>query len=550
MHRIKTDVLVIGLGLAGLVAALTVRKQGLDVTAVCKTAASGGRSCTLTSNASFRGPVGNFTREEHRKVTMSTGEGLNEPVLAETLTAEAGDVPILKSFGVPIEERPRGYYTPGPLGVEGAAIVRPLVSYARQAGVRIVPGLMLWELAVEGGRAAGAWGIEVGSGEFVSIAAKAVILASGGAGAAYCRTTNPSCTTGDGYGMAYRAGLPLADMEFVQFYPVSSAEPGLAEKMIYPIAVDVAVLRNRDGEDIIARHRIEARPLAVQARDSLSRAICLEIHEGRGVNGAVQLDLTGAGDDGWCKGEMLFGGGRAAEIRFLMQRRYRIEEKPVLVLPTAHFFMGGIPVDVEGRTAIHGLLAAGEVTTGLHGANRLGGNALTEGMVFGRRAGLEASRIVRKAKSAPVTYEHNARTKELAAVLAGDKGEVVNLEGFRRKIRVLLWEKAGVLREQQALQEALDEISFLTRECRLTFNAQNAVEVTGAMEARNLAVVAEAVIRSALARTESRGSHYRLDYPGRNDAAWLKHVVVIKKNDGMGVESQAVGSLSAQKLKF
>lgn len=546
MRSLATDVLVIGTGGAGLVAAITSREQGAEVLAVAK-GPIGGANCTVVSHAGFRGSVTGFTKEEHFRVTMQAGTGLNEPGLVRILTEEADKVLTLRRMGVPIQERSRGYFCHGQPGAEGGAIIKPLVNYAQKIGVQLLPHVLIWELLMEEGVVVGAWGLDYGGGEYVQINARVVILASGGAGAVYSRTDNPLRTTGDGYALAYRAGLGLADMEFVQFFPLSNADPTLPKRPISAMAADVGRILNRNGEDVVKKHGITVHPIAIQARDLLSRAICLEVAEGRGISEAIVLDLTKSGTEDWQRGDELFGEKSAENLRKFLDRHFNIMEKPLLVLPTCHFLMGGIPIDGEGRTGMDGLIAVGEVTAGVHGANRLGGNALTETVVFGERGGLEAAEMAKTKRGPQATLPEThirAKINALPLALAGYGADNKPLAEVRNRLRELMWDKVGVLRNESGLSEGLAEILYLGSGCRWNFDAKSVNQVVEAMELRNLVLVAESITRAARERQESRGSHYREDYPNKNEAVWGLHVVVKHGRDGMEIKHVPVGELS------
>lgn len=535
--------MVVGTGLAGLMAAITAREKGLEVLAVCKPGIVGSVNCTTVSKAAFRGSASDHGQEKHYQLTMKAGEELNEPNLVEVLTKEAKKVHNLNNKGVAIKESSMGYYCPGKMGIEGAAIVKPLVNYARKIGVKFLAKVMIWELIKEDDNAVGAWGLDLNNGNLIHIFAHSIILASGGAGGIYSKTDNPLSIKGDGYALAYRAGAPLADMEFVQFYPVSNANPDLPNHFIDPMPVDVGAILNSKGEDVVSKYGIKERPLAVQARDSLSRAISMESKAGLGP---IVLDLTKCGDEEWQKGASLFGGSKSKDLKNFMQKYFNTDNKPLPILPTSHFFMGGVPIDSFGNTVINGLAAAGEVSTGVHGANRIGGNALTETVVFGIRAGEQAIKSIKNnvQKRLYTHLERDDRKKELQSVLAGQKGNIENVKEAHKKIRNIMWERAGVLRNEADLLKGLKDISYFSEDCQYEIDYNNPQQVLAGMELRNFVLVAEAVLRSALTRTESRGSHYREDYPKKNDEAWRKHIIIQKGTLGMEVKYSDVGNIS------
>ncbi|MHB1125943.1 MAG: FAD-binding protein [Bacillota bacterium] len=544
MYHTETDVLVIGSGGAGMLAAITAFELGKKVLIVSK-APLGMASCTALSNGAFRSEAGGFSREDHVRTTLRNGLGLNEPNMVEALAEESAEsIKGLARFGVTIKERKGGYYCQGGRPqITGAAITAPLARYIKARGITVLPKVLVWELLVEDGQVTGAWGYDSGAEEWFCISAAAVVLATGGAGGLYSRTDNPAGITGDGYALALRAGLGLADMEFVQFYPVANADAGAPDKFIKPVVVELGRILNNSHEDIVEKHGVAGRPLAIQSRDALSRAICLEVLEGRGVNGGVMLDLRQVDEAAW-----LWGGGRigdpdALSTRNSLERAYQISRQPMTVLPTCHFFMGGVPTDAGNCTGLPGLFAAGEVTAGLHGANRLGGNALSETVVFGSRAGRAAAQWAGTVIPAPGERgEAERKAKALSAELSGDKKDSELAHTLRKHLRELMWRDAGVLRNDAGLAGAWAKVEEMAA-TPVAADMKDPRQVVAALELKNMMLTAQAVIVSAIARTESRGSHYRLDYP-RQDEEWVRHQEVRLRESRWELGNVPVGDLA------
>ncbi len=547
MEVVSTEVLVVGGGIAGLSAAIAARKKGQEVL-LCSKVTPGRASSSTLSQGSFRGRVAGFTAEEHRRLTVEAGYHLNEPALVEALVEDAPRAVLsLREFGVEILERQKGFFVFAPkVGQEGLRITRPMAEYARRLGVNFLYPFLAADLLLREGQAAGVWGLLRREGRPLAVAARAVVLATGGGGAAYLRTDNPPGSAGDGYALAYRAGLPLIDMEFVQFYPLATAVPGRPSRFVLAILADAGKILNAEGENLLEKYGIDRSPVAIVCRDLLSRAMCAEVAQGRGIAGAVRLDLGGAAQ-GWRRAQRIWGVSDAYLERVKSWAGSLLADgESVLVMPTAHFSMGGVAADSWGCTEIPGLFAAGEVAGGVHGANRLGGNALTEAAVFGRRAGLAAAEFAAGQKAAPLSAdEAGALAKRsyagLREKLAEQRrhGVFPSLSAVKEAVRRTLWENAGVLRSADSLEKARADIE------KLKAGAAPAKpgELVEFLESGNLLLVAEMIVRSALLRRESRGAHYRLDFPRQDDANWRKHTLIRKRDGQMVVSTEAIGFL-------
>lgn len=547
MEVVSTDVLVVGSGIAGLCAAIAARKKGWEVL-LCSKVTPGLASSSALSQGSFRSEVFGFTPEQHKQLTIKSGCNLNEPLLVETLAENAArSVLSLKEFGVELKEREKGFFVPAEkVGQEGLNITKPMCEYARRLGIKFLYPFLAFDLLQKEGQAVGVWGLLKKEGRPLAIAARAVVLATGGGGAAFLRTDNPLGNTGDGYALAYRAGLPLIDMEFVQFYPLATAIPGHPSRFVLPILADVGKLLNKDGENLVEKYQIDESPVAVVCRDLLSRAMCMEVAKGQGIAGAIMLDLSNS-EEGWQKAQKLWGYEDEQMDRIKSWASRLIgKEGYVLVMPTTHFSMGGVVVDTWGRTWIPGLFAAGEVTGGLHGANRLGGNALTEAVVFGQRAGLAASEFAVGQRDTSLSGKEVCslalRFWDYIQEKFSERWEEgVSLVEIKKAIRRTLWENAGVLRSEESLKKALVDIERLEE----GIQSGKPGELVDFLEILNLLLVSRMVVESALYRRESRGAHYRLDFPQQDDINWLKHTLVRRKGERMDVSTCPVGFLKA-----
>jgi len=292
-----------------------------------------------------------------------------------------------------------------------------LVDYARSRGITFFENVIVTRILEGDKGVAGAIGYDAHDDRPLVFHAKAVILATGGAGALYRRTDCPLRTTGDGYSLAFRTGVRLRDMEFVQFFPLALAEPGLPPHLLKGPMTEEGRIINSLGEDIPLKHGVTARPLVLKSRDLLSRAIMIEVMEGRGVDGAALLDATEVLRR---HGEEIFAS--TGSYKFFRDA-VRAAEKPFRVAPISHFCMGGVIVDENGETGVPGLFAAGEVVGGVHGANRHGGNALTDIIVFGARAGAAAAEYSKSFSIISVETDVLAELNRYEKVRSGDLGE-------------------------------------------------------------------------------------------------------------------------------
>ena len=522
MERIESDVLVVGTGGAGLRAAIEAEERGASVVVVSK-APAGVNNATMVIGGGFRAAVGGLTSEEHMEDTIRVGFDINDRSLVEVFAKEGGErVLELKRFGVEYKIN-KGGISVGKSSPRGLALTLPMVEYLRKKGVRFVENVIITKLLKSDGCVVGALGYSVEDDGPVVFSFKAVILATGGAGALYRRTDCPLRTTGDGYSLAYHAGAELRDMEFVQFFPLALAEPGYPPQLVGGQAlVEEGRIINRLGEDIPEKYGITERPLVLKSRGPLSAAIMREILKGNGVDGAILLDATEvyrrrSGEDGFLTGRTAF-----------YKEKLQADIRPIRMAPICHFFMGGVIADTDGDTGIPGLYAAGEVVGGVHGANRHGGNALTDITVFGARAGKAAAEYSKVSLYTSAFPEVISDTR-LYSKLRGNEEGIAPVE-LMHSLRETMWEKAGIVRTEDSLLGALHEIDRL-REGLPRLSARQPRDMLVALEVTMALDVATMVVRSALERTESRGAHFRDDYPEMHEG-WLKMVVSREAPDG------------------
>ncbi|MDD3655093.1 MAG: FAD-binding protein, partial [Desulfotomaculaceae bacterium] len=340
----------------------------------------------------------------------------------------------------------------------------------------------------------------------------------GGAGQIYSQTNNAPGSTGDGYALAYRVGVPLIDMEFVQYYPTCLVKSSLVKVMvIYELLVywGGARLLNSLGEDIALLYGLK--DPSTMTRDALTLAISKEIKEGRGVNGGVWMDLSTIPED---------------KIKHLQKFIPKgLERDRFLVAPVAHFFMGGLLVNEQGETGIEGLYSAGEVNGGVHGANRLGGNALTEAWVYGDITGRHAAQYALHHKSTSGIENLQAITKDLKSHF--EKSGEHSIKEVRRDLQQLLWEKVGIIRTHEGLSGLVSDLEKLKEKLSET-KVSDFKELISKLETDNMLLVGKAMALSALLRKESRGAHYREDFPAEGGEQWVKNSYInsyIKGND-------------------
>ncbi len=510
-----TDVLVIGSGGAGLRAAIEADARGADVIVVSKSP-TGMKTASVVTNGWFRAAVGGVTKEEHYKATMAGGKDLNDPELVKVMIEEGPErIMELEKYGIALQTH-NGMISCGDNPkARGLGFIRPMVNYLKDKGVRLVENCLITKLLKVDGKVVGAVGLQE---EPVVFNAKAVVLATGGSGGLYTRTDVPINMTGDGYALAFEAGTILRDMEFIQFLPVGLAEPGQPLIPVYGPVVEEGRIINIDGEDLVEKHNITARPLALMSRDLLSRALMREVEEGKGVDGAVLIDATEVIKE---HGMDLF---RNQGHRNVMEA-VKVGEKPIKVAPLCHFVMAGVRMTPDGETNVPGLYVAGEVSGGVHGANRIGGNAMTEIIVFGARAGAAATEYADATSIADIVASTDPEIKRIQA----KRGEG-EYEGLYDKLRELMWTHVGVVRSGEKLKEALNMLAVLGEK---TDSAKGAdTEAVKRLLEDEMAIMASVLTaKAALTREESRGTHFRLDYPESSDE-WLRPLLVRKTEEG------------------
>jgi succinate dehydrogenase / fumarate reductase, flavoprotein subunit len=531
----KYDVVVVGAGCAGMRAAIEAFDVGADVAVISKIhpvrshsgAAEGGINAAL-GNASEDDP------EKHAFDTVKGSDYLGDQDAIQVLCDEApDDVYQLENWGAVFSRTPEGKIAQRPFGaageprtayaadITGHVLIQVLYEQMMKRDVLVLEEYFAWKLVVDDGRCQAVICWDLLNGGLKTIGAKTVILCTGGAGRLYVGTTNAYSCTGDGMTMALRAGVPLKDMEMMQFHPTTLAPSGVL--ITEGCRGEGAYLLNSEGERFLKDYAPNAMELA--SRDVISRAEQTEIDQGRGVDGNVLLDLRHLGAEKIV--ERLHG---TRELSMTFVGIDPIHD-PIPVRPGAHYHMGGVDTDVWGRTELEGLYAAGECAcVSVHGANRLGGNALMETITYGKRAGRHAAEWALANTTVTVPEGVVADTeRELKELLDRTDGE--RPWKIRDELGQTMHENFGVFRrEEQMLQQQEIVAGLRERFERVVVEDKGDVfnsDLTQALELGFLLELADCMVVSGLARKESRGAHARpYDYPDRDDANYMKHTIV------------------------
>ncbi|MFX1564144.1 MAG: FAD-binding protein [Promethearchaeota archaeon] len=543
---IDTDILIVGAGGAGCRAAISASNSNQEITVITKDIA--GKAHTVMAEGGINASLGNLDPDDnweiHARDTCNAGAFLNDQRLVEILAKESSNrVFDLENFGAVFSRTPDGLIMQRPFGHQtyrrtcyagdrtGHEILSTLSKELRRRDIRIADEVHATSLLLNGKRVVGVAAVNIRTGRFCVYKAKATIMAAGGAGRVYAVTTNAQADVGSGYAMAFKAGVELVDMEQFQFHPTGTAFPPAARGRLVTEGVrgEGGILLNKQGERFMEKYNPRLMELA--GRDEVARSIATEILEGRGTeNEAVYLDVS-------------FLPARIIEERLptmledFLDIGIDIRNEPMEVTPTAHHVMGGIKINIDCSTNVTGLYAAGEVAGGVHGGNRLGGNALAAGQVFGKTAGESAAVFAAKAKSPKINRaDVEAEYTHIIAPLERDKGLSPAKE--LKKLQRMMWDNAGIFRNQQNLNAALVFLKEEQKQINSKLAVQNKdsrynTEWIRALELYDMLIVSEMIVRSALFREESRGAHYRTDFPSPNHDEWFYNIVLKQQDSNM-----------------
>jgi succinate dehydrogenase / fumarate reductase flavoprotein subunit len=585
-QRVSYDVLVIGAGGAGLRAAIEAAAMGAKVGVVCKSLL--GKAHTVMAEGGIAAALANVDDRDNWRVhfsdTMRGGQYLNNWRMAELHAREAPEcVRELEAWGALFDRTKDGKILQRNFGGHryprlahvgdrtGLEMIRTLQDHGIHSGMEVHMECTVLSLLLDSNRIAGACGYDREKGRFYLWQANAVVLATGGIGRAFKVTSNSWEYTGDGLALAYRAGAELQDMEFVQFHPTGMVWPISVRGILVTEGVrgEGGVLRNNEGrrfmfDDIPDLYKEQTadteeegwrytqgdknarRPPELLTRDHVARCINREVKAGRGSpHGGVFLDIS------WIKERLPKSEEHIKRKLPSMYHQFKqladldITKDPMEVGPTTHYMMGGIRVDGDSQmSTVPGLFAAGEVAAGLHGANRLGGNSLSDLVVFGRRAGRYAAEFA-KANGTQRIDEQELQSTAIAALAFFDRGPSgENPYQIQYDLQEAMQELVGIVRTENEMQQALDAIARLRARADRAGVVGNREYNNGwhtAIDIGNMMIVSEAITRAALLRKESRGAQFREDFPSK-DADWGKHNIIVKRGaDGeMQVEKRAL----------
>jgi len=540
------DVLIIGAGGAGLRASLEALAQGASVGVVCKSLL--GKAHTVMAEGGIAAAMANVDTADdwktHFRDTMRGGKFLNNWRMAQLHALESPDrVRELEQWGALFDRTEKGEILQRAFGGHtfkrlchvgdrtGLEMIRTLQDRGVQQGIDVYMECTVTRLLTDGGRIAGAFAYWRETGRLIVFKAKSIVIATGGIGKAWRVTSNSWEYTGDGMALAYEAGAELMDMEFVQFHPTGMVWPPGVQGILVTEAVrgEGGILRNKLGERFMEKY--DPKRMELSTRDVVARSIYTEVKEGRGTeHGGAYLDISQKPAE-YVKKKL-----PSMYHQFKELADVDITKGPMEVGPTCHYVMGGIRVDAEtAESTVPGLFAAGEAAAGLHGANRLGGNSLSDLLVFGRRAGLAAAQHAKRVSSLSIdNAEIDSADKELLAPFSNTGAE--SPYAVHRDLQEIMQNLVGIFRTEEDLKNALIELEKLKARAAKAGVEGSRLFNPGwhlSYDLKSMLTVSEAVTHSALARMESRGAHSRIDFPKLDNVWEKKHNIIVKESGAM-----------------
>lgn len=589
-ERHEYDVLIIGAGGAGLRAAIAASAAGASVGLVCKSLL--GKAHTVMAEGGIAAALANVDDRDGWKVhfadTMRGGQYMNDYRMAEIHAKEAPDrVRELEGWGALFDRTADGRILQRNFGGHayprlahvgdrtGLEMIRTLQDHGIHQGIEVHMECTVTRLLKDGDRVVGAFAYERERGRFRVFGAGAVVLATGGIGRAFRITSNSWEYTGDGHSLAYHAGAQLVDMEFIQFHPTGMVWPPSVQGILVTEGVrgEGGVLRNSDGQrfmfddipDSYVKQTADSeeegwrytqgdrdarRPPELLTRDHVARCIVREVKEGRGSpHGGVFLDIA------WIRERLPQAEEHIKRKLPSMYHQFKqladidITTEPMEVGPTTHYMMGGVKVDAQTQmSSVPGLFAAGECAAGLHGANRLGGNSLSDLLVFGKRAGEHAAKYASHQRAGSIDDAQITTAERDALAPLNRDGDAEGPYAIQQSLQDVMQDLVGIVRTANDISRAIDEVTALAKRARTVSARGNREYNNGwhtALDLVNLVTVSEAVARAALLRKESRGAQFREDYPEKDPAEGRSRIVVSKAADGsMKIDREPVPELT------
>ncbi len=526
---ISCDVLVVGSGGAGLRAAVAAKSKGARVLIASKFSIGQTSNTYISKGVMAASGIGSpeDSIDTHVNDTLNSGRFLNDKAMVEAIASRAkeetsflqkcgagfsmdGDKPMV--LHIPGHQHPRHLFGSD---WKGSNIVLPLKHHAAKMGVEFLEHLFVSRILTSDKGITGACGITK-DGTFITIKTPSVVLATGGYSQIFLNTNNVPGITGDGQALCYELKVPLKDMEFIQFYPTARGRRGsrilLNEKLLAQKGI---FLKNQAGENILEKQGFP--DFFSINRDQLAQVMMKETRKGR-----VVIDLGPLPSD------------MAKLLSPLIPSSYWKGERAFEVVPTTHFCMGGVKTDDQGKTEISGLFAAGEVTGGAHGANRLGGNSLSEIFSMGSIAGINAAYLAKNSPKPSLIQSQADDEKQRLEMMFSKEG--VEPGDLTLKLKKLMWDKAGIIRNKDELEQALSIIEENLPKTRI----ETPGELIKMLELNNMQLISKAVCKAALMRTETRGAHLRTDFPEEDNKNWLKNIIIQKTDSGMECRAEPV----------